>query len=116
MVSNPTHSLTSSESLKKQHIDQHGVDSWKASYSLAQQVRSVHWQGSDYPRVQFGDEPWARDLGLATCPDCGVKVGELHCFECENETCPFCRVTEQKWHAWSPLFCDHPTLNISLTK
>src|SRR6478672_9937341 len=36
-------------------------------------------------------EPPSRRHTIETCPDCGVRSGELHDLFCLKERCPFCR-------------------------
>lgn len=43
-----------------------------------------------YPRIKWGDEPDGRASHGHPCPDCGVKIGELHHKYCDQERCPHC--------------------------
>jgi len=51
--------------------------------------RVVIQKGIEYIPVKFGDENDGYNLG-ETCSDCGVKKGEYHHIDCDEEKCPVC--------------------------
>lgn len=46
--------------------------------------------GTEHPRLRYGDE--SEDVGADSglCSDCGARKGQYHAFGCERECCPLC--------------------------
>lgn len=62
----------------------------KQEYSCNICVGNFLIKGEKFERIKFGDESddWGKDSG--SCGDCGVKVGQIHHWQCDIERCPKC--------------------------
>ena len=56
-------------------------------------VDCVYCNGRSYERIKAGDEKHSISADTAddaTCPSCGVGMGQYHHWSCDVEECPFC--------------------------
>lgn len=82
-----------------------GDSSWKSDFSWEKVEFDADFEGdlhvdnsyliegTEYRRVQVGQEKSARDIPPRPCPICGIASGEFHTQGCELEECPRCHDT-----------------------
>ena len=62
-----------------------------AALEESQHETVIRKQGTDRPRVRYGDEAgdWGAQRG-ELCDDCGARAGQYHAVGCDVERCPVC--------------------------
>ena len=61
---------------------------WRKKQAAAQAFTLEWISGKDYQRIKYGEE--VGKPTFSSCPDCGVKEGEIHVPDCDQEQCARC--------------------------
>ncbi len=66
------------------------IEGWPEKIRAAQAKLSYSVEGTEHPRVAYGDETGDWSADDHPCRDCGVIKGQLHVARCDVEQCPRC--------------------------
>ena len=66
------------------------IEAWPERIVAAQQIVSYQLEGTDIPRIRYGQEQSDWHPDTVPCHDCGVLAGEFHVPDCDFEECPVC--------------------------